>query len=309
MHDITPDEFITTLFPPDLLLPDECICVARPAQFVSRETGETVDYYQQMRWRPGCLNHAEAWYFCVSTVVAQRQRQIKKRLSDVRAAMVLVVDDVGTKSKVLPVQPSYKLETSQGNFQWGYLLEPFDVSLERGADYYDRCLLSLAAAGFNDIGFRSANRLARLPFSMHKSGFCARVRDWTPRRSWVLEELMEEFDVPLLKALPRRAAASRAPGTVKAIAEIADPLYWWLVMEWGVRGCNADFMFIDCPWKAGHTDGLQGATATGFSPWGYGQYMDRGFKCLHGHCAGYGTRQFEEWARSRGADIDLPGVL
>lgn len=314
MHGISPDEFLATVFPPDLLLPDERICVAHPDSFVSRETGERVDYYRQIHWRPGCLTPGEGWYYCVSTVAHQRRRQIKKRLEDVRTAFVLVVDDVGTKSKSPPIIPSYVLETSPENYQYGYLLEPFTVAKpseyaeSKHAAYYDRCLLSLASAGFNDPGFRSANRLARLPGSLHSSGWIAVMRTWLPGRVWDLRELMEEFNMPMVDS-GRRSHGDRVPGTIERVSEVPDPLYWWLVNQHGVRGHNQDFVFIDCPWRAGHTDGKQGPTATGFSPWGYGKYMDRGFRCLHGHCAGYTIRHFEEWARKQGAVIDLPGGL
>ncbi len=310
MDHITPDSFISTVFPPDLLLSGEKVCIAHPNSFVSRETGERVDFYRQLNWKPGAqrvLN--EAWYYCVSTVVAQRRRQIKKRLEDVRTAFVLVVDDVGTKSQAPTVEPSYVLETSDGNFQWGYLLEPFDVSTPDGAAYYDQCLMSLAAAGFNDPGFRSANRLARLPGSLHKSGFTAVVRVWEPWHVWELEGLMREFDVPLVPVARRGGIRERAPGTVTLIGDIQDPLYFWLVEHHQPTGYAADFAFIECPWRSGHTDGRQGPTATVFSPYGYGRYRERGFKCLHGHCAGYSIRHFEEWARSQGANIDLPGVV
>lgn len=312
MDHITPDSFISTIFPPDLLLPGEKVCIAHPNSFVSRETGERVDYYRQMNWRGGPLVLNTAWYFCVSTVVAQRRRQIKKRLEDVRTAFVLVVDDVGTKSQAPTVEPSYVLETSDGNFQWGYLLEPFDVSTPDGAAYYDQCLMSLAAAGFNDPGFRSANRLARLPGSVHKSGFVARITRWRPDRVWDLDDLMTAFGVPLVPVARRHGIGlARAPGFVDRLADVRDPLSHWLMQDRPgmVLGYNSDFVFIECPWRSGHTDGRQGPTATGFSPYGYGKYRDRGFRCLHGHCAGYSIRHFEEWARSQGANIDLPGVV
>lgn len=314
MHGISPDEFLATVFPPDLLLPDERICVAYPDSFVSRETGERVDYYRQMHWRPGVLDADAAWYFCVSTVAHQRRRQIKKRLEDVRTAFVLVVDDVLTKSKAPDVAPSYVLETSPGNQQWGYLIEPYAVYSDAGASYYDRCLMSLAAGGFNDPGFRSANRLARTPGSMRVSGradylgFKAGLLMWAPRRTWELPDLMAEFGVPMVDS-GRRSHGDRVPGTVERIADVRDPLYDWLQVTDRVYGHNHDFVFIDCPWRAGHTDGKQGPTATGFSPYGYGKYQDRGFRCLHGHCAGYTIRHFEEWARKQGAVIDLPGVV
>ena len=333
MDHITPDSFLSTVFPPDLLLSDERVCIAYPDSFVSSETGERVDFYRQLNWKPGLtdlqpltandfkamiyleqkmdipLNRGKSWYFCVSTVVAQRRRQVKKRLEDVRTAFVLVVDDVGTKSAIPPVEPSYALETSSGNFQYGYLLEPYDVS-GVGAAYYDQCLMSLAAAGFNDPGFRSANRLARLPGSVHKSGFVARLDNWRPAHVWDLEDLMTAFGVPLVPVGRRHGIGlARAPGFIDRLADVTDPLSHWLHRNGRVLGHGTDFIFIECPWRSGHTDNAQGPTATGFSPYGYGKYRDRGFRCLHGHCTGYSIRHFEEWARSQGADIDLPGVV
>jgi hypothetical protein len=309
MNSINPDVFLKAIFPSDVLAPDERIVVAYPDSFVSRETGETVDYYRQLNWRPGVVDDSKesptaqrSWYYCVSAVAHQRARQVKKRLEDVRTAFVLVVDDVGTKSKLPPVEPSYALETSLGNYQWGYLIEPFDVSAH-GAAYYDQCLVSLAAAGFNDPGFRSANRLARLPGSVHKSGFRARVVNWRPDRFWELPELMREFAVPMMSV---RAPRERAPGVTTRLNEVQDPLYDWLYMYRGIRGSNHDWIYVNCPWRAGHTNGAQGPTSTGFSPYGYGRYMDRGFKCLHGHCQDKTIKDFEEWAQSQGAPIALP---
>jgi hypothetical protein len=300
MANITPDEFITTLFPPDLLLPDERVCIAHPAQFV--RDGVRVDYYRQFNYHPGCMAAPDSYYFCVSTVQRQRRRQIRKRLDDVRTAFVLVVDDVGTKSAWPDVEGSYVLETSAGNHQIGWLLEPFGVSGDR-AGYYDRCLMALAAAGFNDPGFRSASRLARVPGSVHRTGFVARMAAWAPWRVWDLPDLMEALgvDVPAGPIYRR----GRLPGVVTALDGVTDPLYRWLAGRGMVRGHNADFAHIECPWRAGHTGGAQGATSTGFSPRGYGRYMARGFRCLHGHCAGYGIREFEQWARARGAIIDI----
>lgn len=304
MDGITADEFLSTVFPPDLLLPDERVVVAHPASFVSRETGETVDYFRQLNYRAGVLTPGLGWYFCVSTVRAQRSRQVKKRLEDARTAFVLVVDDVGTKSKQPPgALASYTLETSAGNFQYGYLIEPWDVSQPETAHFYDMCLVSLAAAGFNDPGFRSATRLARLPGSVHKSGFVARLETWGPDRVYTLPELMALFDVPMVAGRPRRAR-ERAPGVLTSLIDVTDPLFHWLNVSGRLKSHNEDFVFMDCPWRAGHTDGKQGPTATGFSPRGYGRYWERGFKCLHGHCAGYGVREFEEWARGLGAEID-----
>ena len=37
--------------------------------------------------------------------------------------LFLMLDDIGTKSKVPPLEPTWKIETSPGNQQWGYIFE------------------------------------------------------------------------------------------------------------------------------------------------------------------------------------------
>lgn len=298
MKTITPETFLETLFPPDIT-GDETVVAAHPDSFVSRETGKRVDYYRQMNARRADFDQVQSWYFCVSTVVRQRQRQIKKRLEDVRTAMVLVVDDIGTKSEEPPVPPSYTLETSAGNFQWGYLIEPFDVSTPAGQAYYDSILYSLAAAGMNDEGFRSASRLARLPGSLHRTDWVARVREWEPSRIWELEDLAGAFSIPLKE--PRKLQALK-PGKYTRLEDVNDPVYDMLVADNRVLGHNDQWVYIECPWRHAHTEGAQGATSTAYSPEDYGR-AGRGFKCLHGHCAKRGLDDFvTELARTMNRD-------
>ena len=289
MYCIDPAEFLQTLFPPDLLLPDELPVIAHPASFTSRDTGKVVEYYRQFHWSGrGRVPDDVATYFCLSTVQRQRQRQIKKRLEDVRTAFVLVVDDVCTKSVAPDVPPSYVLETSHGNYQYGWLIEPYDVSTPRGQAYYDSCLYSLAAAGHNDEGFRSASRLARLPGSLHRTGFKAGIVAWHPERVWDLEALMPLFDIPL--KTPRKTYALK-PGRYDRLEDVYDPVYAYLVETGRVLGHNDQWVFIECPWRSSHTDGAQGMSSTAFSPMDYGR-AGRGFKCLHGHCANRGLDDF-----------------
>lgn len=287
MHDITPETFLNTLFPPDLLLPDEMPVVAWPDSFISSETGQEVHYYAQRR-AGARLPDDKATYYCVSTVELQRKRQVRKRLEEVRTAMVLVLDDVGTKAEWSDVPPSYVLETSEGNFQVGYLLEPYDVSQPAGQAYFDSVLYSLAEAGLNDPGCRSASRLVRLPGSLHGTGFRADVVEWEPGLVWELEALVEAFGVAL--KTPRKAWALQ-PGKYTQLWEVDDPVYRWLVGNWTVYGHNDQWVHIECPWRGSHTDGVQGASSTAYSPADYGR-AGVGFKCLHGHCVRRGVDDF-----------------
>ena len=294
MKTITPETFLETLFPPDIT-GDETVVAAHPDSFVSRETGKQVDYYRQVNARRAQYDK-RPWYFCVSTVVRQRQRQIKKRLEDVRTAMVLVVDDIGTKCKAPRVPPSYTIETSDGNFQWGYLIEPFDVSTPKGQKYYDSVLVSLATAGQNDPGFRSATRLARLPGSLHRTGWRAQVAGWHPDRSWDLPDLFEAFKVPFKEGKGSKFALQ--PGKFDTLADVDDPVYRWLEDTGRVLGHNDQWVYIECPWRHSHTGGLQGPTSTAYSPEDYGR-AGRGFKCLHGHCTTQGLPEFLTWVNTQ----------
>jgi len=299
MDNITPKTFLNTLFPSDLLLPDEAPVIAWPDSFVSQETGEVVEYYAQRHWRPrSAIPRDVATYFCVSTVDQQlERRQVKKRLEDVRTAMVIACDDIGSKCTPTRVPPSYILETSAGNTQHGWLLEPFDVSTPVGQAYYDAVLWSLAKAGHNDEGFRSASRLARLPGSLHRTGFKARIVEWHPGRVWELEDLVAAFDIPMVKPRANKKHALR-PGKYDRLEDVEDVVYHWLVDNWTIYGHNDQWVHIECPWRDQHTDGLQGSSSTSYSPVDYGR-DSAGFKCLHGHCARRGAIEFMEWVLTK----------
>lgn len=302
---ITPDEFLETVFPPDLLRDDEMVVIACPDSFVSRETGKTVDYYRQRAYTPRALKQmrGEATYFCVSTMQRQRSRQVKKRLADCHTAFVLVVDDIGTKCDPPPLTPSYILQTSRvdgrANTQWGYLIEPWPTNTPDWQHAYDTVLYSLAQAGMNDPGCRSASRLMRLPDSVHRTGFWARITHWNPDRYYDLETLLERMEVPRVE--PSRGRHSAKPGAHLTLDGVDDYIFDFLKDRQRLMGSvSGPWVAIECPWRHEHTDGAQGATSTGYSPDGF-VTEGRGFKCMHGHCAHRTTRDFLEWAHENGA--------
>ena len=105
-----------------------------------------------------------AWnnYFCVSLM----DRPGVRRKANFKALHVLVVDDVGPKvdpAKVLNETgtPTYRLETSPGNEQWGYVLEPPVTDLARAEALIVGTIQLLA--GGKDPGMAGVTRLMRLP--------------------------------------------------------------------------------------------------------------------------------------------------
>lgn len=307
MHNITPEVFLNTLFPSDMRGPDRVI----------------VTYAGDRGWlnrmwpggRRAISVGTRASYFCVSTVpyeVASADRP-KRRREDVQDAWVIVCDDVGTKAKAPPVAPSYVIETSKDNYQYGYIIDPFDVSTAEGRREYDAVLFSLVKAGYNDPGCRSATRVVRLPGSLHKTGFVARLVTWSPERSWELEDLLGVMGVE--KVYSDMVESDVAPGKHHSLNDVDDAVYRWLLENKRITGYNEQWVHINCPWRDHHTDGLQGGTATSYSPEHYGTEPPA-FKCLHGHCVDKKLGDFAAWLREHGCtpswgddDIDISTAL
>lgn len=119
--DITAIDFINTIF---FDVPNgETPLVARPFH-----DGEFAGRWQQVRPTHAKFkkfskgNDACDWYFGIATVADTDKKNLKRRKQDIRAIYCVILDDIGTKCDVPPVKPSWIIETSEGNFQYGYLL-------------------------------------------------------------------------------------------------------------------------------------------------------------------------------------------
>ncbi len=274
--DTTRNMFLRAAFPTDLMHSREAVLLARMTERGIRQQL----HHPRSKHEPG------PWYYCVSTVRRTRRDTFpRRRMEDLMSAWVLPCDDVGTKADPPPVEPSYIIETSGGNYQYGYFIDPFDVTDAAGAAYYDACLLALAAAGYNDPGCRGAARIVRLPGSLHKTGFVARLTEWSPDRTWPLKGLMRAMGVKVDNRLVERRRRQLEPSPL-ALGDVADPLLDWLSENGYTLGTHTDtWVHLRCPWQDGHTGGQGGATATGYSPLDYGHF-GRSFNCFHGHCQG-----------------------
>jgi hypothetical protein len=272
---------------------DEVVLVGYPDSFEA-EDGRVVSYHKHLRAsraKRRLVEQKEGWLYCVSSVRNPGPGgKLRARLQDVHTAYVLVCDDVGTKAKVPPAEPSYVLETSPGNYQYGFLLDPLNVSNREGQALFDGCLLALANAGYNDAGCRSASRKVKLPGAIHKSGFVARIVTWAPDVVYGLEELMAEMGVEPVKQR-RRGGAMDPDYQGVALGDVMDPVMDWLSTNWTTYGHNDEWVYIECPWRSTHTDAEQGHSSTAYSPRGYG-FPGAAFKCMHGHCAGRTTATF-----------------
>jgi hypothetical protein len=257
------------------------------------------------RWRVSCPSPllfrgpARPWYFSLAAHQIPEDGVLRRGGAYFSSAHVIVLDDVGTKvfPGKIPVEPHYVLETSPGNFQWGYLIQP-----EPDRHIVESALRALADERMTDKGAVDCVHLFRLPGSLHRTGFQARqTLAPDPRRRVRVDRLVTRFGDNVVKAYRRNLATSprpqdyaRLPPTSQEIS--LDEFFRKLIgLELVVRPPNgAGWAEILCPWASEHTTpngpthALAGRTA---------RYLAGGgvFKCFHEHCAERTFRDLSRW--------------
>jgi hypothetical protein len=157
-------EFIETIFANRAK--DEHVCVCRA---IEKKDGSGFYFLNHLisdrawrNWNPTA--QPQAWYFCVSTVNGKpnaKGTMVGRGRGNLIRAHCLVLDDIGTKAAPPPIEPSWKIETSRGNFQWGYLLNPPNDQFDKYEALVEHC----HKMGWGDKGAGGSYRLMRVPGS------------------------------------------------------------------------------------------------------------------------------------------------
>jgi RecA-family ATPase len=253
--------------------------------------------FSSQRYRDGRVR-GDQTYFCISTVKETNPRDnlMKRQLDDLVRTYAIVLDDIGTKIPIekIKVPPTWILESSKGNFQYGYKIEGGADPIAAGA-----LIQSLIDGGFSDPGAKSANRVMRLPDSLNAkpqhNGWRAVVTHWQPELSYTIAQLAQLFGV--------------TPGQGKAPEEHhhqdgPDPVFDWLLGAGMIKdGPNPRGWYsMVCPWEENHqTPPLD--RGTDYRPGDPGA-----FKCLHGSCASQSTATLKAWILEQDSDADI-GVI
>ena len=253
------------------------------------------------RWVVGRAPGSPSAYYCPCTLtpVSPRARRLRATAADFNTCFVIVLDDIGSKipPERITLEPTYVLESSPGNFQYGYQLRQ-PVSAARA----NALVRALMEAGLTDGGRPNyAGQVMRLPGSLNTKRdphFVASLVSFDPDLLWSFEELEEGFNVVISDNIDVVNTALPPP---LADGEV-DPVYDWLAGHGMVTG-GADgrgWVPIACPWAEGHsTEG-----GTDYFPGAPGA-----FKCLHEHCAGRTTGDLKDWIRGQDpAFDDVPGM-
>jgi len=238
----------------------------------------------------------EAWYLNTGSFMVSRFVDGKPGASAANCEYVLamMLDDIGTKSKVPPLPPTWIMQTSEESFQWGYA---FSDQPTKGD--FSAAIIAIAEAGYTDPGAINPVRNFRIPGSINlkpgRNRFAARLVEFHPDREYTLPQICEALDVTPAEADTATARPFRLRDTG------ADKVLDWLNDKGLVMsGVNAEgWMGVVCPNHAAHTDGQIGAR---YKP------LDRSFCCYHGHCEDLDSRTFLSWVHENGGPQVTPGL-
>ena len=205
--------------------------------------------------------------------------------------LVMMLDDIGTKSKEPPLAPTWIMETSKGSYQWGYA---FKEQPTKGD--FTAAIKAIAKAGYTDPGATNAVRNFRLPGSVNlkpgRDNFASRLVEFHPDREYNLEDICVALAVTPDPADTATNVAIRLADTGK------DSVVTWLNEQGMIMSAanGEGWMGVVCPNNAEHTDGnIEGR----YKP------LDRSYCCLHGHCVEFSSQMFLDWvADNGGPEVD-----
>ena len=238
----------------------------------------------------------QAWYGNTASFIIDRfaNGRVSAAAANCEYCLALVLDDIGTKSKTPPLEPTWKMETSPGNFQWGYAFS--EEQPTKGE--FTAAVKAIADAGYTDPGATNAVRNFRLPGSINlkpgRDNFAARLVEFNPQREFTLPEICAALGVTPGEPDGGGYKPIRVADTGK------DDVFAWLADKGLVLSKpNAEgWAGVVCPNNKEHTDG---------NPEGRYMPTTRSYCCLHSHCIDFDTKTFLQWVADNGGPKHEPG--
>lgn len=248
--------------------------------------------YLPSKWK----DDGSAWYGNTGLFIVDRFKDGKPSASASMVEFVgcMVLDDVGTKSKTPPLEPTWVMETSPGNFQWGYAFSEQPTKSD-----FSAAIVAIAAAGYTDPGAINAVRNFRLPGSVNlkpnANGFASRLVEFHPDREFDLDQICAALGVT---PAPADTSTHRS---INVQDDGNDDVYAWMNENGLVlSGVNpAGWAGVVCPNGAEHSDG---------NPEGRYSPVTRSYCCLHAHCGDWNSERFLSWVEDQGGPSHQGGL-
>jgi hypothetical protein len=242
------------------------------------------------------IKQGESWYGNTASFIVERFKDghVSASAANCEYILVMMLDDIGTKSKTPPLPPTWIMETSAGSFQWVYAFNEQPTKAE-----FSAAIKAIADAGYTDPGSINAVRNFRLPGSVNlkpgRDNFEARLVEFHPERDYSLPEICAAFGVT------PAAADTLTLRPIRISDDGADDVLAWLSTQGLLLSRpNAEgWAGVICPNSEQHSDG---------NPEGRYMPANRAYCCLHGHCVDLDSRTFLEWVGDNGGPKHTPGL-
>jgi len=215
--------------------------------------------------------------------------RLLNRTGNLSALTFFVLDDIGTKCPVdgLPEylsRPTYIIESSEGNYQYGYKLKDPITDPGQAAAF----ITTLYRSGEWDAGGPVPCKFVRLPAGVHgKTDFRVRLEGMWPDRLFDVAEVLA--CVGHDDGLPEEGTYSTREGT-----DTDDMLDFLVTVGEALPTPGGEWPRVRCPWADEHS-----------TPGDHAGYLpgEGIFKCLHGHCAERGMSEYRSWLEGRYKDV------
>ena len=242
------------------------------------------------------MKAGQSWYGNTASFIIDRfeDGRVSASATNCEYVLVMMLDDIGTKSKTPPLPPTWIMETSAGSFQWGYAF-----SEQPGKGDFAAAIRAIADAGYTDPGACNPVRNFRLPGSVNmkpgRDSFEAKLVEFHPTRDYTLPDICAALGVT------PAPADSLTLRPIRISDDGADDVLAWLSGQGLLLSKpNQDgWAGVICPNSAEHSDG---------NPEGRYMPSNRAYCCLHGHCVDLDSRAFLEWVGENGGPAHTPGL-
>jgi len=244
---------------------------------------------------PTSITDTNNCYFSVATFRPDGEGKYRAKKQQVAANYAILLDDIGTKAKrKLPITPSWKIKTSPGNYQVGFLLKTPCADPVK----YQAVVNALGKAGWGDRGASGVARWARLPYGVNTkekyldAGKAPKVElvHFHPERRYSLKRIIKAFELDTT-GVTFKVTSSGGKGGDAVLLALKVARLWKGNSEPGMHD-------ITCPWVKFHTDQKDHGTAY-YEPSPSNKRLG-GFICQHGHCSGRGIADLRGF-------LDIPG--
>lgn len=265
------------------------LAVEGETALVVKQKDNTWPAYLPEKWRGEASWYCNTGSFIVSRFVDGR---VSASASNCTHCLAMMLDDIGTKSKLPPLPPTWIMETSPGNFQYGYAFNEQPTVGE-----FSAAIKAIAAAGYTDPGACNPVRNFRLPGSINqKNGFISVLTEFTPGREYSVAEICAALGVT-------PGVADTAVMRPVGLADDGDDDVLAWIAERGdlLENSNGEgWCGVVCPNAAEHTDG---------NPMGRYRPVSRAYTCFHGHCVDdWNSARYLTWVAEQGGPDHQHGL-